>query len=219
MDKRLILFVFLTLWGSLLFALAPFRMKEIYVKLKKYDEKSPTALKQKKAINQYFLLDEMAAFAVEDIIHKMNPAQRVEYKKLMLELLQKTIYEDTAKKLKKGKVTFQKILKISDSIIREKTSIYLKDENLNLRNDYDFKKVKNQYKVIDIYLDDSSLMEDYKNQFTQIEALYGIDKNENSLLPRLRRAVLKVEDWDTLTTSEEKTKSKKKQEKRPVFID
>lgn len=217
MHKKVFLLI---LCGFFAFATQSFALnakgtiRHVYSLLKGYDEKAPNAKAMKKEINQYFLLTYMAKKAIRNHWNTMNTAQRAEYMKLMYRLLEKVVYQDTQENLRKGKVTFKSRQRYN----RVYTSIYIKDEDMTIDNDFKVRRYGSIWKVLDIFIDGASMTEDYRSQFNNIISKYGIDKDEKSLFPRLRKAVKEDKDEWRKNWKSKKRKRKKKKGSTPTFL-
>jgi phospholipid transport system substrate-binding protein len=161
----------------------------------------------------------MARDAIQDHWGKMNGKQRKEYMKLMKDLLEKAVYQDTHENLQKGKVQF-----LGDRTrgTRSKvmTKIYIPDEDMEIDNDFLMKNFPSLWKVQDIYIDGASLIEDYRSQFNKIVREHGLEGNENALFPRLRKAVKEEkDDWRQSWKSKKDKKEKPEKKERPTLLE
>ena len=194
--------------ATICFAESPLEtIKVVYKLLYKYDEKASNAQEVKKEINQYFLLNDMAKEAIKNHWAKMSERQRTEYMKLMYQLLEKGVYQDTHENLMKGKVKF-KGERVQGARAKVMTNIYVKSDDIDIDNNFDMKKGSNNWQVKDMIIDGASLVEDYQSQFNKIISEYGIDKSEKSLFARLKRA---LQDDKSEWRKEKKTSKEKQQ--------
>jgi ABC-type transporter MlaC component len=205
------------------FAKEPVSPKEliimIYQLLKTYDENSPHHAKDREKINSYFLIDAMSHDAIQDHWSTMTSSQKRTYNKLMHDLLLKTVYEDTSKKLQKGSFIIKTARPISSQRYRVLTDILVKENNLKVANDYTIIKVKGRWRVREIFIDNANLALDYRNQFNTIIKDYGIDKGSQSLFSRIRESLKKTQDWTDFDQNRKKEENAISSKKRPTLLE
>jgi len=220
MLRKYVLTLMLCLFSTALFAEQPTEViRKVYSLLRKYDQTAPNAALTKSQINNHFSLNVMARAAIRDHYASMNNRQQKEYMQLMYQLLEKAVYQDTQENLRKGRVRFTGERRQSDRA-KVMTNIFIKDEDMEIDNDFMLRKNSETWRVYDIYIDGASLVEDYRSQFNQIIAENGVDKNENSLFPRLRNALKEDKDeWRKNWKSKKEKRDKVTPTKRPSILD
>jgi len=191
-------------------------VKRIHALLKQYDENSPNNKKIKDEVNSYFDLLGMAQRAIIDHWNKMTKKQQDEYISLMFKLLEKAVYKDTQENLQKGVVKYKAERKIGKRAAVV-TDIYIKTEDMTIENEFRMRNNSEKWVVEDILIDGASLTEDYRSQFNKIISQYGIDKNKDSLFPRIRKAI--SEDKDEWRKNWKAKREKPKKQTRPTLLE
>ena len=90
--------------------------------------------------------------------------------------------------------------------------IYIISEALDMKARYVLLKRGNFYKLIDIFFDGESVVEDYRMEFNRIIRRHGVSGRRQSLLNRMRQTLRK----DVLDDARKKNRKKKRQRARRV---
>ncbi len=219
MKKKIIIFLLITsipLFSINVYAsskAALITVKKVLWALSKYkhEARNPKQIAMNKKIKDYcnyvFNIRYMGRQAMKDNWSRLNSRQKREFDSLLFRIVNKIVYKDASNQLNDMRLNYRGVEKMSSNLYKVIIDIYIISEKLDIKAEYIIRKYGNYYKVIDIYFDDESLVQDYRMEFNRIIRKHGVEGNRNSLLNRMRRTLRK----NVIEDARQKRRRKKKQ--------
>ncbi len=189
-------------------------VKKVLWALKRYkhDSRVPSQIAMNKKIKAYcnyvFNIKYMGRQAIADNWSKLNYRQKREYDSLLFRIVNKIVYKDASRQLNDMRLTYRGVRRISSGLYKVLVDIYIISEKMDIKAEYILKQYGRFYRVIDIYFDGESLVQDYRVEFNRIIRNHGVEGNRNSLLNRMRRTLRK----NVIDDARKKKRQKKKQQ-------
>jgi phospholipid transport system substrate-binding protein len=215
------------IYGALLMSVLIFASASLYASptrtvqkflwaLSKYKHESSIAsqkamnAKIKKYCNFVLNTDYMGRQAMRDNWNRLTPPQRKEYMSLLTQIIQNIVYRDASRQLNDMRIKYKGAKMIAPGKYKVYADIYIISEALDMKAEYVLIKKGNFYKLIDIYFDGESIIEDYRVEFNRIIRQHGVSGRRQSLLNRMRSTLRK----NVLDDARKKRRDKKKKKVR-----
>ena len=131
----------------------------------------------------------MGKRAIRSNWSRMTPAQQNEYMDLLRKIIDKIVYKDASRQLNDMRINYRSSQHLGGNRYKVTANIFIISERLDMKAEYLLEKTGNAYKIIDIFFDGESLVEDYHMEFNRIVNEHGISGRRQSLLNRMRRTL------------------------------
>lgn len=191
-------------------------IKKFLWALSKYKHNSTNAAQivKNKQITRYcdfvININYMGRQAMRDNWSRLTPSQRSEYMTLLTKIVRQIVYRDASNQLNDMRIRYRGQRQISARRWKVTANIYIISERIDMRAEYILEKTGNFFKLLDIYFDGESLIEDYRIEFNRIIRQHGVSGRRQSLLNRMRRTLR----TNVIDDARKKRRQKKRQQRR-----
>ena len=180
----------------------------------KHDSAVPSQIqlngKIKKLCNFILNVDYMGRRAMRTNWNRMTPAQQTEYLSLLKQIVDKIVYKDASRQLNDMRITYRSAQALGGNRHKVTANVFIISERLDMKAEYILEQQGSAYKIIDIFFDGESLVEDYHMEFNRIINEHGITGRRQSLLNRMRRTLRQ----NVLDDARAKRRTQQRQQRR-----
>ncbi len=138
-------------------------------------------------VDGFINFDFIMTTAIKPNLDKFKDDEAAKFKRNLIQLIRLLAYPRAESYFKNSRYTFKKAKPLGNNITVLQ-AIYLPIEDIDVDLNYTWQKFAGEWQIVDISLDDDSMLQDYQNQFSRIIEKQGAESLQQKVAEKLLEA-------------------------------